>query len=183
MEFLGDASNASAVDVIAFVREVVEKFPNLRSGIVDKLLQTFTEIKSGKVFRGAMWIVGEYAASREEVEEAMEKVRKVIGEIPILASEQVKLCSFILSPLCSPLTRLLNCSASSIKLNKKLKPQLPIKSTANLNSPKNLYLPLRLEFSPTVPTPLRPSSLLLLPLHMPPTLKPSRLLLNPLFER
>lgn len=88
MEFLGDASNASAVDVIAFVREVVEKFPNLRSGIVDKLLQTFTEIKSGKVFRGAMWIVGEYAASREEVEEAMEKVRKVIGEIPILASEQ-----------------------------------------------------------------------------------------------
>ena len=89
MEFLGDASNASAVDVIAFVREVVEKFPNLRSGIVDKLLQTFPDIKSGKVFRGAMWIVGEYAATREEVGEAMEKVRQVIGEIPILASEQV----------------------------------------------------------------------------------------------
>ncbi|CEQ42210.1 SPOSA6832_03989 [Sporobolomyces salmonicolor] len=89
MEFLGDASNASAVDVIAFVREVVEKFPALRRGIVDKLLQTFPEIKSGKVFRGAMWIVGEYAASEEEVREAMAMVRRVVGEVPILASEQV----------------------------------------------------------------------------------------------
>lgn len=88
MDFLGDASNASAVDVIAFVREVVEKFPHLRAGIVDKLLETFAEIKSGKVFRGAMWIVGEYVSSREEVMAAMQQVRKVIGEVPILASEQ-----------------------------------------------------------------------------------------------
>ncbi|BGO98008.1 coatomer subunit beta [Rhodotorula toruloides] len=88
MDFLGDASNASAVDVVAFVREVVEKFPDLRQGIVAKLLDTFGEIKSGKVFRGAMWIVGEYAGSVEEVRQAMQQVRKVIGEVPILASEQ-----------------------------------------------------------------------------------------------
>ena len=88
MDFLGDASNSSAVDVIAFVREVVEKFPNLRAGIVDKLLETFAEIKSGKVFRGAMWIVGEYVASQEEIHAAMQQIRKVIGEVPILASEQ-----------------------------------------------------------------------------------------------
>jgi hypothetical protein len=40
--------------------EVVEKFPALRSAITEKLISTFGEIKSGKVFRGAMWIVGEY---------------------------------------------------------------------------------------------------------------------------
>lgn len=89
MEFLGDASNASAVDVIAFVREVVEKFPALRSGIVEKLLQTFGEIKSGKVFRGALWIVGEYGDSVEDIKETMQQIRKVLGEVPILASEQV----------------------------------------------------------------------------------------------
>jgi len=60
MEFLGDSNNPSAVDVIAFVREVVEKFPDLRPAITEKLVSTFGEIKSGKVFRGAMWIVGEY---------------------------------------------------------------------------------------------------------------------------
>lgn len=41
-------------------REVVEKFPNLRASIVEKLLETFGDIKSGKVFRGALWIAGEY---------------------------------------------------------------------------------------------------------------------------
>ncbi|TKY85337.1 hypothetical protein EX895_005499 [Sporisorium graminicola] len=88
MEFLGDSNNPSAVDVIAFVREVVEKFPNLRSSIVDKLLRTFTEIKSGKVFRGALWIVGEYCADIEDIKEAMQQIRKVIGEVPILAAEE-----------------------------------------------------------------------------------------------
>ncbi|KAG8769704.1 coatomer subunit beta, partial [Serendipita sp. 398] len=56
MEFLGDSSNSAAVDVIAFVREVVEKFPNLRQSIIEKLLATFPDIKSGKVYRGALWI-------------------------------------------------------------------------------------------------------------------------------
>jgi len=63
MDFLGDSNNPSAVDVIAFVREVVEKFPDLRSAITEKLIATFNEIKSGKVFRGAMWIVGEYCTT------------------------------------------------------------------------------------------------------------------------
>lgn len=88
MEFLGDASNSSAVDVIAFVREVVEKFPKLRSSIVEKLLAAFSEIKSGKVFRGALWIVGEYGDTAEDIKETMQQIRKVLGEVPILASEQ-----------------------------------------------------------------------------------------------
>ncbi|GAA5982422.1 hypothetical protein JCM11641_006978 [Rhodosporidiobolus odoratus] len=88
MDYLSDSSNASAIDVIAFVREVVEKFPDLRSGIVGKLLESFGEIKSGKVYRGAMWIVGEYASGREEIEAAMRGVSRVVGEVPILASEQ-----------------------------------------------------------------------------------------------
>ena len=88
MEFLGDSSNSSAVDVIAFVREVVEKFPDLRSSIVEKLLRTFDQIKSGKVFRGALWIVGEYCETAQDIKEAIQQVRNVIGEVPILAAEE-----------------------------------------------------------------------------------------------
>lgn len=88
MDFLGDSSNPSALDVVAFVREVVEKFPHLRASITSKLISTLTEIKSGKVFRGVLWIIGEYTEEVEGIQEAMRAVRKVIGEIPILASEQ-----------------------------------------------------------------------------------------------
>ncbi|CAG8439119.1 9991_t:CDS:10 [Ambispora gerdemannii] len=88
MEFLGDSNNPAAVDVIAFVREVVEKFPNLRSSIIERLLETFMDVKSGKVFRGALWIVGEYCASVQDIEDAWKQIRAGVGEIPILASEQ-----------------------------------------------------------------------------------------------
>ncbi|WVR08094.1 hypothetical protein IAU60_005140 [Kwoniella sp. DSM 27419] len=88
MDFLGDSNNPSAVDVISFVREVVERFPDLRSSITEKLVSTFGEIKSGKVFRGAMWIVGEYAQEPADIKRAIAEIRRVLGEIPILASEQ-----------------------------------------------------------------------------------------------
>lgn len=88
MEFLGDSNNPSAVDVVAFVREVVEKFPALRSSITEKLLETFMDMKSGKVFRGALWIVGEYCLEEKDIDEAWKQIRLGLGEVPILASEQ-----------------------------------------------------------------------------------------------
>ena len=50
MSFLGDANNPSAVDVISFVRELVERFPNLREDILARLTDSFPEFKSGKVY-------------------------------------------------------------------------------------------------------------------------------------
>jgi coatomer subunit beta len=88
MDFLGDSNNPSALDVVSFVREVVEKFPHLRGAITQKLIGTLTEIKSGKVFRGVLWIIGEYTESAEDIQSGMREIRKVLGEIPILASEQ-----------------------------------------------------------------------------------------------
>jgi len=67
---------------------VVEKFPALRNSITDHLIRTLPEIKSGKVYRGVLWILGEYVESADEIVETFQEVRKVLGEIPILAAEQ-----------------------------------------------------------------------------------------------
>ncbi|KAI7904104.1 adaptin N terminal region-domain-containing protein [Cokeromyces recurvatus] len=88
MEFLGDSNNPAAVDVVSFVREVVEKFPGLRESILEKLLDIFTDMKSGKVFRGALWIIGEYCETVKEIDDAWKQIRQALGEIPLLASEQ-----------------------------------------------------------------------------------------------
>ncbi|KAJ7118746.1 coatomer protein [Mycena epipterygia] len=88
MDFLGDSNNPSALDVVSFVREVVEKFPHLRSNVTSRLIEKLNEIKSGKVFRGVLWILGEYIESVPDIQSAMQEIRKVLGEIPILASEQ-----------------------------------------------------------------------------------------------
>ncbi|KAH9929686.1 coatomer protein [Fomitopsis serialis] len=86
MDFLGDSNNPSALDVVA--SEVVEKFPPLRRTICEKLTQTLGQIKSGKVYRGVLWILGEYAENVVEIQHIFRELRKVLGEIPILASEQ-----------------------------------------------------------------------------------------------
>jgi coatomer subunit beta len=67
---------------------VVEKFPALRPAVNQKLISTLSSIKSGKVFRGILWILGEYVEDQEGVENVIGEVRKVIGELPIGASEQ-----------------------------------------------------------------------------------------------
>lgn len=88
MDFIADFSNSSAVDVITFVKEVVEKFPKLRPSIVARLVETLSEVRAGKVYRGIIWIIGEYSLEEKDIRDAWKRIRASLGEIPILASEQ-----------------------------------------------------------------------------------------------
>ncbi|XDG10228.1 hypothetical protein ABKA04_009843 [Annulohypoxylon sp. FPYF3050] len=88
MDFIADFSNSSAVDVISFVKEVVEKFPKLRPSIVTRLVDTLSEVRAGKVYRGIIWIIGEYSLEEKDIRDAWKRIRASLGEIPILASEQ-----------------------------------------------------------------------------------------------
>ena len=49
MDFLGDTNTASALDVIFFVREIVETNEKLRAAILARLLDSFTQIRSSRV--------------------------------------------------------------------------------------------------------------------------------------
>lgn len=70
------------------MKEVVEKFPNLRRTILERLIETLSEVRAGKVYRGALWIVGEYSSDERDIREVWKKIRASLGEIPILQSEQ-----------------------------------------------------------------------------------------------
>ena len=70
--------------------EVVEKFPNLRPEILSKLLAAFPDLKLAKIMRGALWVLGEYSLDQADIEAAMQAIRLVVGEVPILAAEQVR---------------------------------------------------------------------------------------------
>ncbi|KAJ2902683.1 uncharacterized protein MKZ38_000268 [Zalerion maritima] len=88
MDFISDFNNDSAVDVINFVKEVVEKFPALRPSIIGRLVATLSEVRAGKVYRGILWIIGEYALEERDIRDAWKGIRASLGEIPILSSEQ-----------------------------------------------------------------------------------------------
>lgn len=92
-EFLSDTNELASCDVLIFIREAIEKFPSLRSLVIEKLLEVFPQIKSTKIHRSAMWILGEYAANSKEVLEVFDVIQQTLGEVPIVEIEQKKLTS------------------------------------------------------------------------------------------
>ena len=52
-----------------------------------RLILALPHVKSGKVFRGALWVIGEYALEESLIQESWKYIRGSIGEVPIIASE------------------------------------------------------------------------------------------------
>lgn len=87
MEFLSDSNEQAAADVLAFVREAMQRFEQLRPLVVTKLLEVFGSIKSSRIHRGALWLLGEYCASVEDIRTCLDQVRQALGDIPLVESE------------------------------------------------------------------------------------------------
>ena len=69
---MGDTNTASALDVVFFVREIMETNPRLRENILGRLLDSFKEIRSSRVCSCALWIVGEYCTSKADIDVAIQ---------------------------------------------------------------------------------------------------------------
>ncbi|XP_055712157.1 coatomer subunit beta isoform X2 [Phlebotomus papatasi] len=91
VEFLSDTNELAATDVLIFIREAIQKFDHLRSLIIEKLIESFPAMKSVKVHRAALWILGEYAMSAKDILQVFEVVSETLGEVPIVEAEQKKL--------------------------------------------------------------------------------------------
>ncbi|XP_031562290.1 coatomer subunit beta-like [Actinia tenebrosa] len=87
MEFLGDSNEQAAFDVLVFVREAIQRFEQLKPIIMEKLLENVHMIKSVKIHRHALWILGEYATAKPEIMNVIEEIQKGLGEVPIVDDE------------------------------------------------------------------------------------------------
>ncbi|KAK7494293.1 hypothetical protein BaRGS_00014396 [Batillaria attramentaria] len=90
MEFLGDTNELAAADVLVFVREAVQRFDHLRPLVISRLLDVFPSIKAMKIHRAALWILGEYCSTTEDIQNVMTLIRQALGEIPIVDDEMKK---------------------------------------------------------------------------------------------
>ncbi|EGW34231.1 uncharacterized protein SPAPADRAFT_135572 [Spathaspora passalidarum NRRL Y-27907] len=91
LDSIANLNTTAAYEVITFVKEVVEKFPNLRESILARLIDALPFVKSGKVLRGALWIIGEYALEQSLVQLSWKYIRSSVGEVPIIAAEKKSL--------------------------------------------------------------------------------------------
>ncbi|XP_062128234.1 coatomer subunit beta [Drosophila sulfurigaster albostrigata] len=87
VEFLSDTNELAAVDVLIFIREAIQKFPALRALIIKHLIEAFPQIKSSKIHRAAVWILGEYVEG-PQILEVIAAIQQTLGDIPMVDAEQ-----------------------------------------------------------------------------------------------
>jgi coatomer subunit beta len=85
-EFLTDSSGPGAAEVVGFVREACEEFPDLRATILLKLLQALPSIEDQVVMRGAVWILGSYSETPGQVQAAFTAILEGVGRLPLTSS-------------------------------------------------------------------------------------------------
>lgn len=77
-------SDASTVEnVLIFIREVVQRYPQLKSTVVTHLLEVFSQIHNVDVHRSTLWILGEYCTTVEDISRLVVEIRTALGEVPI----------------------------------------------------------------------------------------------------
>jgi coatomer subunit beta len=84
MDFLGVDGG---MDVIIFVRAIVEQNASLRSELVKKLVDTLCEIKSSSVLSVSLWIIGEYAEGEETLNLGFDEIMRAFGRPPYFTSQ------------------------------------------------------------------------------------------------
>ena len=84
MDFL---NGEGSIDVIIFVREIVETQISMRNDVVSRLLDGLSDIRASNVARGALWIVGEYVDG-ELLDSAFETIKEILGPLPFVTDEQ-----------------------------------------------------------------------------------------------
>ncbi|KAK9833410.1 hypothetical protein WJX81_002667 [Elliptochloris bilobata] len=87
MDFLGDLNIAPALDVVFFVREIMETNPKLRPTILARLLDSFGSIRYSRVCTCALWIVGEYCTSPDDISAALEVIKASLGPLPFVRED------------------------------------------------------------------------------------------------
>lgn len=87
MDFL---SSDGGMQVIIFVRAIVERYPDLRPAILQKLINTVDEVGNVNVMCICLWILGEYCETSETVTSAFDTISEQLGEAPFIVKREDK---------------------------------------------------------------------------------------------
>eukprot|EP00177_Eucheuma_denticulatum_P003100 GFKZ01005588.1.p1 GENE.GFKZ01005588.1~~GFKZ01005588.1.p1 ORF type:complete len:958 (+),score=152.99 GFKZ01005588.1:167-3040(+) len=87
-DFLADSYGEAAVDVIKFVREMCERYGDLRPEVLSRVLLVLPSIRAAGVLRGALWVLGSYSEDPQDVKEAFKAVLTGVGRLPLTTKKE-----------------------------------------------------------------------------------------------
>lgn len=87
MDFI---STDGDMQVIVFVRAIVEQYPHLRPSILSKLLNSVDGVQTNQVMCVCLWILGEYCEDADTLTEAFETITQQLGPPPFTINADEK---------------------------------------------------------------------------------------------
>uniref|UniRef100_A0A7S3L9L6 Coatomer subunit beta n=1 Tax=Amphora coffeiformis TaxID=265554 RepID=A0A7S3L9L6_9STRA len=87
MELVG---TDSGLQVILFVRAIMEQYPALRSPLLAKLVSSLDEMTSNQVLCVSLWILGEYSETADAIEGSYQAIVEQAGQPPFLIQPKDK---------------------------------------------------------------------------------------------
>lgn len=85
MDFI---SGDGGMQVVIFVRAIVEQYPELRPALIAKLLGTIDEVTANSVMCVCIWILGEYCETADSITEAFGVISEQLGEPPFVVQKE-----------------------------------------------------------------------------------------------
>jgi len=87
MDFI---STDGDMQVIIFVRAIVEQYPDLRASILSKLLSSLNEVNTNQVMCVCLWILGEYCEDADTMTDAFQTITEQLGPPPYIIQADEK---------------------------------------------------------------------------------------------
>jgi len=85
LDHIGDDNHSASLYVATFAAEVVETYPEHRNTILMKLLDSISDVKGAPVMRIALWIIGSYTESVDELDVSFTKIKHLLGPMPFFS--------------------------------------------------------------------------------------------------
>ena len=67
--------------VLIFIREALQRYPQLKSTVVAHLLEIFGQVRNVDVHCSTLWILGEYCSTVEDISRVIMEIRTALGEV------------------------------------------------------------------------------------------------------
>eukprot|EP00808_Paulinella_micropora_P012978 g39973.t1 len=87
----GENEDGATLSVVDFLREICEEYPELSESILNKLLESLTEMRVPYVCRVSLWIIGEYSLQPAALDMALNTLRQAVGQLPLMLEDTVKM--------------------------------------------------------------------------------------------
>lgn len=88
VDFLADSYGDAATDVIIFIREICERYDDLRPDVLSRVLFMLPSIQNPAVVRGTLWVLGSYSELPQDVKEAFKAVLAGVGRLPLTVTTE-----------------------------------------------------------------------------------------------